>query len=191
MGGRSGAITRPSRCSLAALLAADLVRKLERERVVGWRSGRGIRWFPFRFPFTPRDDGNRNRESAREHVAGAVFTDPAIDEGGERRLQRRVPDLAELSEGARRERRGRGGEVLFDALGDRGLARYGKDRLSGARAEVARGERDGVTGGGEVQRHRADRGGGAVLDRQRELVAQAAEVEVRVATCSSHRDEFC
>ena len=70
--------------------------------------------------------GIGNQESAHEHVAGTVLSEPAIgDECGERGLESRVPDLAALAECGRRERRGRGLEVLEDALVDGEVMRDG------------------------------------------------------------------
>ncbi len=106
--------------------------------------------FLFPFPRAPRERGNRNRESARDGVAGAVLAEPAVgDERDERGLEGRVPDLAALAERRRRERRVGELELGKDALADGSLCgRVGHERDGRA---IDRRERDSVVGGVEVE----------------------------------------
>ncbi|MBE7448190.1 MAG: hypothetical protein HS111_04700 [Kofleriaceae bacterium] len=89
--------------------------------------------FPFPFRRAPRDHGNGNREpvSAREHVADAVPAEESVgDEGGERRLQRGVPDLAELAERGRGQGRRGAVELREDAVLDGERDRAARDGLA-------------------------------------------------------------
>ncbi|MBE7448975.1 MAG: hypothetical protein HS111_08775 [Kofleriaceae bacterium] len=113
--------------------------------------------------------------SAREHVADAVPAEESVgDEGGERRLQRGVPDLAELAERGRGQGRRGAVELREDAVLDGERDRAARDGPGGARIVIQRRERDGVVGGVEVELDVADRRCGAVLDGEGELVAVAA-----------------
>src|SRR3977135_4434493 len=137
-------------------------------------------------PVPARSQGSRaaESESARERVAGAVLEDPAVlDEDGERGLQRRVAYPAELAKrGGGQWRRG-GNEMLDEALLEAALVGCGRggDRRGRAGLVIQRVERDRALGGVEQELDGADRRGGAVFDGQRELVAVAAQVEVRIA----------
>lgn len=100
-----------------------------------------MRVFPFPFLPAPRDRGNRDRESARDGIAGAVPTEPtASNERGERGLEGGVPGLAALAERRRRERGVGGFDLGEDALVDGELGGRGRDERG--RRTIDRGERD-------------------------------------------------
>ena len=132
----------------------------------------------------PRSAG-RGSGSAREQVTRRAFADTAGgDERGECRGQGRIPDLTGLAECRGRHRCPGGCKLLFDALLGRARRCQGGSHHSGRRVvkrSRGRHKRDGVTVGREVQGDGRRGGCRAVLDGERELVAVATQVQVRVA----------
>src|SRR5690606_8241320 len=113
---------------------------------------------------------NGNRASARDHVAGRALAGAAGgDELGERGGQGRIADAAELAERGGGQRCVGGRELRLDLVRERG--RRGGGGWCGRDRAFARGERDGVAVDRELERDGGNRGGGAVLDREGELIA--------------------